>query len=417
MGLARIYVIIRVMCVVSILSACASGRGSVAPDAYLQPAGWQNIEATLSHDTYAAYSAAVSNEVRLHRIAVVPEQAELEISMASPFELQPDASCGDEKRGIAILVHGLSDTAFAMRDIGDTLRLGCYVVRSILLPGHGTRAGDLLTTRYAHWDSSVQHVVDHAVREHDHVIVGGFSLGAVLTLNAAMKTDSRIDALLALSPAYHLSSWRLARWAPLVHPFKPWIDQELADDAMRYEAMPTRGIAETVRAIREMRKAVVRRGAISIPWLLVQSTDDAVVVPADNRAFFHQFSRHKVSRLINFSSDQPPANLPSTETWLQGFNDSMRVTGLTHQAIHISPDNPHYGINGAYRNCGSTAPRDPAAVALCESSKSVWYGLWNDPESADRASARSTFNPNFRKLSVEILHFLNDVNQSAVISP
>jgi len=395
-----------------LLSGCATATrdGDEAPKSYLSPSGWQDVDATLAHASFAEHMAAVTSEVKQHRMPLAPDQAELEISMVSPNEIQPSAACGSEKRGIAILVHGLSDTAFALSDIATVMADNCYVVRSILLPGHGTRAGDLLSTRYADWNNTMQYLIDQAAQEQDHVVVGGFSLGAVLSLTAAMKKDSPVDALLAFSPAYNLSSWRLARWAPLAHPFKPWIDRGNADDSMRYEAMPTRGVAETVRAIRAMRKATKRAGSLSVPWLLVQSADDAVIVPSANQTFFHQLAQHDSSRIINFYSDEKPASTGPNETWLKGSSDAMRVSALSHQAIHVSPDNPHYGMNGAFRNCGKTGPRDVTAVALCESANTVWYGLWGDDENAERPSAISTFNPNFSQLTNEIEGFLDSIN-------
>lgn len=392
-----------------LLSACVTQREDETPPGYLTPSGWQDVDATLSHDSFTDHASAVKMEVTRHRIPLEAARAEIEIERAAPIEVLPAASCSGSTHGIAILVHGLSDTAFAMKDIANVMAEACYKARTILLPGHGTRPGDLLTTRRADWSDTVNYALEQAAAEHDHVVAAGFSLGAVLTLDAAMQSDSPIDALMAFSPAYYLSTYNLAKWTPWVHRLKPWIDRGIADDAMRYEAMPTRGVVETVRAMQAMHRTVAREGEVNLPWLVVQSWDDAVILPADNLSFLNRHAGHPTSRVINFAAKKEPLHGADRALWLPGNNESMRVEALTHVAVHISPDNPHYGINGDYKNCGTTAPRDKNEVEKCLSANEVWYVLWGGVAPNGQASAMASFNPDFSQLAAEINRFLDDI--------
>ena len=392
----------------ALLSACVTQREDEAPPGYLKPAGWQNVDATLSHRSFTDYASAVKSEITRHRIPLQATRAAIEIERAAPIEVLPVASCNETTRGIAILVHGLSDTAFAMKDIADVMAEACYKARIVLLPGHGTRPGDLLTIRRSDWSDTVNYVLEQAAAEQDHIVAVGFSLGAVLTLDAAMQAGSPIDALIAISPAYYLSTYNLAKWTPWLHRLKPWIDRGVADDAMRYEAMPTRGVVETVRAVQAMHKSIAEKGQVSLPWLVVQSWDDAVTVPADNLSFLNRYARHPESRVINFAAKKKPLNDADRSLWLPGDNESMRVEALTHVAVHVSPDNPHYGINGDYKNCGTTAPRDRIEVEKCLSADDVWYVLWGGVAPDGQASAMATFNPQFDQLTTKIKQFLED---------
>jgi len=250
--------------------------------------------------------------------------------------------------------------------------------------------------------------VDQAAGESDTVVLAGFSLGSVLTLTEALRPNSSVDALIALSPAYYLSTYRLARWTPFLHPLKKWIDSGPADDAMRYEAMPTRGVAETVKAMQQAHRDIKRADGVAIPWLLVQSVDDAVTVPQQNAAFFHLHARHENSRLVQFYSAQAP-NENDGAVWISGSDQRLRVDALTHLAIHSSPENSHYGVRGAYRNCGGTGPRDRDQVAACLEADEVWYGLWRVAPPNGRAQAMSTFNPAFDRLAEQITGFLKGV--------
>ena len=99
-----------------------------------------------------------------------------------------------------------------------------------------------------------------------------------------------------------------------------------------------------------------------------------------------------------------------------GDDAGTRVQGLTHQAVHVSPDNPRYGLAGDYRDCGVGAPRAAAAKAsrLDAPGDELWYGLWNrEPPPDARAVARGTFSPRFDALIDEIAAFLEAARDAA----
>lgn len=390
------------------VSGCIGSRDVEAPVAYLSAAGWQDNQALLKESSFDGYASSVKDEVQRYRIPFNPVSATDEIEQASPVELAPAGECAGRVAGIAILVHGLSDTAYSMRDIGEVLASGCFKSRIMLLPGHGTRAGDLLTTRLSHWHNSIDYLVDQAVSETDTVVLVGFSLGGVLTLDTALRRHEVIDGVIGISPAYHLSSAKLARWAPVLAPVMRWVDRGVADDPMRYEAMPMRGVAETWRAMQQLKKNIEQSGSVDIPWLLVQSMDDAVVVPEQNEQLWELNAVHPHSRLIRFVSDQEYSDNEKTLT-LQGGDEAQRVIALNHLAIHQSPENSLYGLNGSYRNCGGNMPRDRDMVTLCEQSEEVWYGLWDTQPAPGQALAYSTFNPSFDKLAEEINRFVTRI--------
>lgn len=390
------------------LSGCIGNRAIEEPIEYLSPAGWESNQVFLEHKNFVDYSNAITNEVRRFRIPFDPKRAADEVQLNSPIELPLGAHCSGQASGIAILVHGLADTAYSLRDIGGVLSDACYKSRVILLPGHATRSGDLLNTRLEDWQATINYLIDQAASETEIVLLVGFSLGSVLTLDATLLREDDIDGIIAISPAYYLSSERLAKWTPLVAPFMRWVDKGVADDPMRYEAMPTRGVAETWSAMKKMHNTLDRFGSVNIPWMLTQSMDDAVVVPEKNEALWKSHAVNPASRLIRFVSgpsyaeEEKVLNLP-------GSSEEDKVLALTHLAIHQSPDNPHYGKKGRYRNCGGNMPRVADGVKRCEQSETVWYGLWDTEPDPDRPMAFSTFNPSFDKLASEITSFVDHI--------
>ena len=404
------------LCLLACVALCGCSIGSrevEAPTAYLTASGWQNNRQFLQQESFADYATAVTQEVQRYRVPFDPERADAEVALTSPTELPLASHCADTARGIAILVHGLADTAFSLRDIGSVLADACYKSRLVLLPGHGTRSGDLLTTRLSDWQQTVHYLIDQAATETEHILLAGFSLGAVLTLDAALQKQDVIDGIIGISPAYYLSSARLTRWAPLAAPIIKWVDRGVADDPLRYEAMPTRGVAETWTSMKQMHRTLEKFGSVQIPWMLAQSMDDAVVVPDQNETLWKKYALNPDSRLIRFVSSQQYPEEKNTIN-LPGSSTTDRVIALTHLAIHQSPENPNYGINGRYRNCGGGMPREADGVVQCEQSETVWYGLWTTEPEAGRAMAFSTFNPSFDEFAEEIKRFADRVAQSTV---
>jgi len=146
--------------------------------------------------------------------------------------------------------------------------------------------------------------------------------------------------------------------------------------------------------------------------------DDAVIVPQQNEAFFEKHAAHSLSSKIIFHTE-PADALPKTRSnntvSLPGFSEEFRVAALTHVSPHVSPRNPHYGLAGSYRNCGTTAPRDQSLVDACLAADDddLWYGLWDSTPPPGQPRAMSTFNPQFDKLGELIGEFLEQLSTAS----
>ena len=393
------------------------------------------------------------------RVPLDPAHAARELELAAPREYRPDPDCGGETRGVAILVHGLADTAYSLADVAATLAGECLVARTMLLPGHGTRAADLLEVDHEDWLASVRHLVAQAREEHGAPLLVGVSLGAILGLAVALEPDSGVGALVSISPGWRLESARLVRFTPWLRHLWRWVDEGARDDWARYEAMPMNGIAETWLAVRALDERVARRPGVEVPWLVVQSGDDAIVDGAANRALFESLARSPESLLLEFrteagdaarrargetvpsdaygtalaagdgdetgrdgagsagvavagaasaeaASEAPPlagaapraGDGPRT-VLARGDDPGARVTAVTHLGVHVSPDNPHWGADGDFRACGASTPREPAEVDACERAVRPWFTGASTPAPPGEPSARGTFNPHYATLA------------------
>ena len=396
----------------TLLLGCSS-TGDVPPRPELVNSGWRKPASFAPVADFETYIRDVSQELRTHRLPFVASMADAELDKVVPFRLPPVQGCKKgAPRGIAVLIHGLSDTAFAMRDLAETLAKQCFEARALLLPGHGTRPADLMVVDHHDWLSHVEAALRQARIESPFVVVAGFSLGAALALTAATKSPDNVDAVIGLAPAYRIRSNFLARQASWIATFRPWLDLGPREDFARYGAMPTRGIASTMAALGAMESQIRQRGPIQTPWMVVQSEDDEVVDVAWNRQFFDANALNTHSLLLNYFSNTPERTASHRTFWLPASDTSMRVVGISHLAVHISPENPHYGESGTYRNCGSPPFRTEEQVRACKQAQRVWYGVGGQSPPAGEAGARSTFNPHYPDLERRIGEFLYKVSHA-----
>jgi esterase/lipase len=394
----------------TLLLGCSS-TGDVPPRPELVSSGWREPAAFAPVADFETYIRDVSQELRTHRLPFVASMADAELGKVVPFRLPPDQGCKKgAPRGIAVLIHGLSDTTFAMRDLAETLAKQCFEARALLLPGHGTRPADLMVVDHHDWLSHVEAALRQARVESPFVVVAGFSLGAALALTAATKSPDNVDAVIGLAPAYRIRSNFLARQARWIATFRPWLDLGPREDFARYGAMPTRGIASTMAALGTMESQIRQRGPIQTPWMVVQSEDDEVIDVAWNRQFFDANALNKHSLLLNYFSNTPERTASHRTVWLTASDNSMRVVGISHLAVHIAPENPHYGESGTYRNCGSPPFRTEEQVQACKQAQRVWYGVGGQSPPAGEAGARSSFNPHYPDLERRIGEFLDRVD-------
>lgn len=86
-----------------------------------------------------------------------------------------------------LLVHGLGCGPIQMRELAENLCDWGFTARGILLPGHCGNRGGLALSTLNDWIEKVEYEYHHLKSEYEDVMVVGFSLGALLTLQLALK--------------------------------------------------------------------------------------------------------------------------------------------------------------------------------------------------------------------------------------
>lgn len=122
----------------------------------------------------------------------------------APFLLLHD----EPAEKVAVLVHGLSDSPFFMREIAGILFSEGFDVIAPLLPGHGLRDADddMEDSKLAErWQAHVSQAVSIGQSMSDTVIIGGFSTGGALSVEYYLNNPDAIDGIMLFSGALALS--------------------------------------------------------------------------------------------------------------------------------------------------------------------------------------------------------------------
>ena len=385
-----------------------------AGDARLRPSGEGLPFDPGRYRDFDDYLRQTRDRLERHKVYVDPRRKGTELAAATPFELPPADGCAPAqsarpRRGI-LLLHGLADMPLAMRDLAGAFAARCFLVRVMLLPGHGARAGDLLTVTRGDWLAAARFGVKTLKQDSGAVFVGGFSLGGLLSIHALLEDDA-VNGAFVFSPALALERAWLVRQAVWLRHFLKWLDRDPPDDYARYEAMPVNATAETYLLTRGLGRLLERR-RVRAPVFMALSADDPVIDAAAAQGYFENRFSHPGSRLLVYRRDPQEGADPDDGriSYSNSFLPRQRIAGFSHLSLHIAPGNAHYGPEGDYRSCGQSSDESAEAVARCLAAPDPWRGevFGASPAGIPEGEpvARLTYNPRFGELLDRIDGFI-----------
>ncbi len=352
----------------------------------------------LSFTTYQQQTIAWMQQ---HRAFQTPDHA-AEIAWNAPREWRPS---GTPKKGI-LLVHGLGDSPWSFNDIGPQLAKQGYLVRTLLLPGHGTQPKDMLDVTLAQWQQVVREQAQVLRQEVPEVYLGGFSTGANLVLDYAYQHDD-IAGLVLFSPAFRPSNG-YAWLTQYIGWFRPWLAKPDSgvrpmQTPVRYLNVPTNGFAQFYRSAL-LAQSDLKRGVYTKPVFIAITQHDSVL---DADYVLQQFNRrftNPASRLVWYGSS--PAQIDALPRVLarSDYLPDQRIAQFSHMSLLFSPDNPLYGSHGSQRLCWNG--QDAPDMQKCLKGEPVWYSDYGLREPG-KVFSRLTFNPYFQWQAQVMLQVLD----------
>ena len=210
------------------------------------------------------------------------------------FELPAEAPVGG-----VLLLHGLTDSPYSLRALGEAFQERGYRVLGLRLPGHGTAPSGLTSLRWQDMAAAVRLAMDHLATNVGgaplHIV--GYSTGAPLALDFtldALEGDSApvpaslvlISPAIGVHPTAALADWkarlsalpglgRLA-WLQIAPEFDPFKYNSFATNAGGQVHSLTSSVARRVAA-----RARSNPGEVLPPVLVFKSTVDATVSTDD----------------------------------------------------------------------------------------------------------------------------------------
>lgn len=204
-------------------------------------------------------------------------------------------------RGGALLLHGLSDSPYSLRSIGQILVEEGYYVVGLRVPGHGTMPGALTEIDVRDWRETVALAAGHvaevsrsAAGDSAPILFAGYSNGAALAVDHTLRViehgRGRIpDRLILLSPALTVSPLaalaRVQLWMAAIPGLEKlaWIDILPEYDPYKYNSFPVNAGRQIYRLTGKIRTRLERLSAEQRaqfpPLLSFGSVVDATVPP------------------------------------------------------------------------------------------------------------------------------------------
>ena len=405
-----------------------------------------------------------------------------EVAAAGPFEMRPtskERACrsrsldksirpGDQAfrydRAI-LLIHGLNDTPFSLWDLGHRFARECYLVRSVLLPGHGTVPGDLLNIGLPAWREAVKQAVLSFDGKADRLVIAGIGLGANLALDAAyrvsipsdfnMPPTLELNGVVLLAPAFEYQPPIFAPASVAPGGQDLWGNMLDEDDALRYRSIAKPSVDATNQLGRNLFEIDAPR---HLPIFMVASAEDGVADPRAARDWFcrqHVTPRHllwysrypdapfpacscivarrdrsleersacvtvRASSCALMSSSkgrlEPPANRAQCQAnpFKTASGDTAgAILDLAHNALLAAPENPRYGAATQRNDClhYAASPEKNKQEACAgpvkgDIRRNLRYGEVGDDNLENYIVRRLTYNPDFDHMAAEIIDFL-----------
>ncbi len=365
------------------------------------------------------YVPEATGFIREHRIYDSKQDGNLVAALNAPFEIEPAPECvGRSRKGI-ILVHGLTDSPFVLRDLAQQFAQKCYLARAVLSPGHGTKPGDLLGVSWRDWVEAVRRGVESFQNQVDELVVLGYSTGGALALyHAITHNPGNIKALVLISPAIRakVSLGGIANWHKVYSwgiERGKWVKIRGDHDPVKYESFPHHAGGQLHQLIRALHRQMDDRTPIEIPVFMVLTADDRTVSAGRALSFFCESTRADRRVLLWYRGRKVRKTDCSGIEERPGAVPEFNVVNYSHLAFPVSPNNSHYGSGPeSYRICTHyPGARNRKEFRYCKHDfpgVDVQYGetsLFGN--NRGYILRRLTFNPDFDYMVARIFAFLD----------
>ncbi len=375
-----------------------------------------NSEFTSQNLSFGAYINEMRAIIESTRLDFTEENREIIIDANSPFEWRPDNPAAQNshtkkfKNGV-LLIHGLFDSPSVLWSVAEYFRSQQFLVRAILLPGHGTNPGDLLDVSYKEWIKATQFGIESFAHDTQNLFLCGFSTGGALLLQQVFTSKIRnLKGIILFAPALKLQTpiKILSNLDNLLHHTIggiKWLTRSASPDYAKYLSF-TLNSAHQVHMLAQTITNLESHQLIKVPIFLVATADDEVLsVKAMEHFFAHQ--DHVNSKFILYGNEFEKKEDQRIE-FIPSYFPEKKILNFSHVCLPIAPDHPHYGEKGDYQDLlyyeeGMQQKLKIISADLC-------YGALTYTNLRHHFIQRLTYNPDFPNLLDKLHKFLTNLS-------
>ena len=252
----------------------------------------ERLFAQLQAEVYDAVAPQDRTKINRYNRGSLSDPEIWPVNWNRSFELSAEAP-----KAAVLLVHGMSDTPYSLRQMALSLNdAGAWVI-GLRLPGNGTAPSGLLDTRWQDMDRAIALALAHLSTEAGDVplYIVGYSIGGALAVHSALTAREqpelpRLAGLVLISPAIGvtrlaaLSVWQERLGHLLGLEKLAWNGIQLEYDPYKYGSFAINAANQVYLLTQEIQADLQRLSAAGQlgdlpPILAFQSAVDATVLP------------------------------------------------------------------------------------------------------------------------------------------
>jgi alpha-beta hydrolase superfamily lysophospholipase len=179
----------------------------------------------------------------------------------------------------AVLVHGLSDSPYTMKNLANVYYDQGFNVVGVLLRGHGSLPEHLSKITANQWREDVDFGINIAQALNKDpkkgVSLVGFSTGGALSVDAAYRRPSDVADLVLLAPLFQFKQKAIAKNAKQLKYIFSYLPKKFGDSPYSYDMFHLNSIDQAGEIAQSVRAQMSK--AISKPTMIIQSEADTTI--------------------------------------------------------------------------------------------------------------------------------------------
>lgn len=425
---------------------CASKKKTYKTNVYNQSEVWSDLDQLTSRD-FANYQDQLREPLlkiwkqrqdagKISQGALGNPKSIVEAML--PKDGRANRACKNVHR-VILLIHGLYDSPYTMKDLGRVFNEQCFDTRFLLLPGHGSQTGDLRYTKMEDWLHSVNFAVNTLKQESPKkdIYIAGFSTGGALAIDRALE-DSSIKGVFLFAPLLARKPFsRVVSF--LTEACCEFIEKQEEVDSIKYESTTANSVIQAGRLVERLQNRFDQGEALTIPVFVTLAKNDYTVPSIKTLQFLRegQFGKKSYAVVYTLSSIDNKETISCQEATKKNSEFSWKKTLLcksrftyrkntyindfSHMALTLKPDDPHYGFGGDYKYCLHYKCNDrqecqnPSTKRLCYGEREMRGGQHSEQcKKGETVIQRLTFNPLFDHLQKQLETFIHKLDSKSI---